>query len=86
MPSVINNTNTYIISPKRAFKDKVDKNWQVNLAKVEGLRVVGQTSRRLTVEADRESIEVAKRNLSNHFYIEPIIEHRLNSRLVNCFG
>lgn len=69
-------SNTYIISPKREFRATVSKDWQENLTIIQGLKVVGGNSRRIKVEATPESIEAAKTQLGEGFYVEPSIEHQ----------
>lgn len=68
-------SKTYIISPKREYRATVDKDWQGNLTKIQGLEVVGGNSRRITVKATPESLETAKSKLGKDFYVEPSIEH-----------
>ncbi|MEO0834505.1 MAG: hypothetical protein AAFY16_00595 [Cyanobacteria bacterium J06642_3] len=69
-------SNTYIISPKREFRSSVNRDWQADLTKIKGLKIVGGNSRRIQVTATSESIETAKNKLGKGFYVEPSIEYQ----------
>jgi hypothetical protein len=71
---MLSNT-TYVISPKREFKDTVNQDWQEKLTNIQGLEVLGSNLRRMQVKATPEGIETAKKLLGTNFYVENHIDH-----------
>lgn len=66
---------TYIIAPKREFRQLVPPNWQERLTDIADIRIVKSLPLRVWVQATEQAIAEVRTRLGEMYYIEPSIPH-----------
>lgn len=60
----------YIISIKRKYIDKVEKDWKEKVENIESIKVIGKSKTRMTIKGELEDIEKV---VGNMFHIEEVL-------------
>jgi hypothetical protein len=68
--------STYIVALRRDRRDDAPSDWIDLLRQLEGVSVVGASSRRAQVLADHDGVERLRDAVGPYTHIEPAIEHR----------
>ncbi len=67
--------NKIIIAPKREFRHLIDLNWQNEISKIKGVRVLVREPQRLRLEATPEAVQELRARLESTFNIEQMVMH-----------
>ena len=66
---------SYIVALRREHREDAPSDWVEQLNALEGVSVIGASSKRAQVSADDQGIERLRDALGSYTHIEPIIEH-----------
>ena len=64
-----------IVAPKREFRNLVPINWQEEISKIKGVRVLVRDARQLRIEATPEAVRELYSQLESKFNIEQTVVH-----------